>query len=66
MLLRDSRWRTWLRGRTPDRLHDRGYFVSKARDCGDHEWYVRNARTVACYHCVATGPTGVQHRQIDR
>ena len=46
-----SRWRRWVRERTPNALYDRGFVVPKVRDCGAHEWYKATAETDACYHC---------------
>jgi hypothetical protein len=67
--LRHSRWRTWLRGNTPDRLYDHGLVVPKARDCGDHEWYNHDNVTEHCYHCEAerskTAATGAAHEVAD-
>ena len=55
--LRHSRWRTWLRGNTPNFLFYRlGVVVPKARDCGDHEWYNSDNVVEHCYHCVAKRP----------
>lgn len=52
-----SRWRTWLRKRTPDVLYYRlGIAIPKARDCGDHEWYKSTEDRDACYHCEVTRP----------
>lgn len=49
-----SRWRTWVREHTPDRLYDRGLVIPKVKDCGDHEWYMSRADLDACYHCQVT------------
>jgi len=55
--LRHSRWRTWLRGHTPDLLFYRlDLAVPKARDCGDHEWYNADDVVERCYHCEAERP----------
>ena len=54
--VRNSRWRTWIRGNTPDRLYDRGFVVPKVRDCGKHEWYNSDDRVEHCYHCEAERP----------
>jgi hypothetical protein len=55
--LRHSRWRTWLRGNTPNVLYYRvGLAIPKARDCGWHEWYFQGDDVDACYHCLATRP----------
>jgi hypothetical protein len=52
--LRHSRWRTWLRVHTPNFIYYRlGVAVSKARDCGDHEWYNADGVIEHCYHCEA-------------
>ena len=52
--IRHSRWRTWLRQHTPDLLYDRlGLVVPKARDCGEHEWYIADGAVEHCYHCRA-------------
>jgi hypothetical protein len=50
MPLGKYRFRTWLRGNLPYALSDR--IPKGAEDCGDHDWYLRDARTEACYHCV--------------
>ncbi|MFI5261979.1 MAG: hypothetical protein ACHQZR_05460, partial [Candidatus Limnocylindrales bacterium] len=55
--LRHSRWRAWLRARTPAVLYVRlGLVVPKARDCGAHEWFDSADELDACYHCEATQP----------
>jgi len=56
--LRNSRWRTWLRVRTPDVLYYRlGLVIPKAVDCGAHDWHNNADGTDACYHCQAIRPT---------
>jgi hypothetical protein len=49
------RWRTWLRGRLPWALIDRG-IAAKAEDCGcaggEHYWYNVDGRRSGCYHCT--------------
>jgi len=52
--IRNARWRTWLRVRTPNALYDRGLVVPKARDCGRHEWHNSDDFVEACYHCDQT------------
>lgn len=54
--IRHSRWRAWIRARTPSWLYDRGLVVPKAWDCGAHQWHNRDAVLDACYHCEATRP----------
>ncbi len=57
-MIRQSRWRIWLRVHTRNVLYYRlGLVVPKARDCGDHGWYRQDAETEACYHCRVTRPT---------
>ena len=48
---RRSAWRTFIRGRTPDWLFDRGFVVDKVADCRDHEWYSHRGGVDHCYHC---------------
>lgn len=56
--LRNARWRTWLRVRTPDVLYYRlGLVVPKARDCRHHEWHHSANGVDACYHCEVTRST---------
>lgn len=55
--LRHSRWRAWLRVRTPNVPYDHGLVVPKARDCGLHEWHNAGEGIDACYHCIAIRPT---------
>lgn len=43
------RWRTWVRGRAPQRLTD--VLPKGADDCGAHEWYRADEETWRCYHC---------------
>lgn len=55
--IRNARWRTWLRIRTPSVLYHRfGFVVPKADDCGRHEWHNQDDRVDACYHCQQTRP----------
>jgi hypothetical protein len=55
--IRNARWRTWLRVRTPGVLYHRfGLIVPKAADCGRHEWHNQDAPVDACYHCRQTRP----------
>ncbi len=48
------RIRTWLRGYLPWVLIDLG-FAAKGEDCekagGEHEWYNKDGKQSACYHC---------------
>ena len=48
------RFRTWLRGHSPWALINLGVF-GKGADCeaagGDHEWYKKDDKHSACYHC---------------
>ncbi|HYK95594.1 MAG TPA: hypothetical protein VE011_07010 [Candidatus Dormibacteraeota bacterium] len=55
--IRNSRWRTWLRARTPSWLYDRGLVVPKSKDCGAHQWHTAGSGVEACYHCKATRGT---------
>lgn len=43
------RFRTWLRGHTPDVIAQR--IPKGSRACGAHEWHRRDEATDACYHC---------------
>jgi hypothetical protein len=52
--IRHSRWRTWLRGHTPN--YRVGFVIPKAQDCGDHEWYNADNQVEHCYHCQAERP----------
>lgn len=55
---RNSRWRTWIRARTPDLLYYRlGWVVPKARNCGNHDWYNDGDGLDGCYHCEVTRAT---------
>lgn len=55
--IRNARWRTWVRGRTPSVLYYRvGLRVPKVRDCGHHEWYNADNVNERCYHCEAERP----------
>jgi hypothetical protein len=53
------RWRTWLRGRLPGSLVERGV-AGKGEDCdkvgGQHWWYNRDGHNSACYHCKVVRP----------
>jgi hypothetical protein len=48
-------WRTWIRGRLPYVLIDRGLFPDKGEDCeavgARHAWYNQDDECSACYHC---------------
>lgn len=50
---RPSRWRTWLRARSPGVLAP---LLAKPADCGDHDWYVRSNAVDVCKHCLAERP----------
>jgi hypothetical protein len=54
--IRHSRWRTWIRARTPAALYDRGIVIPKARSCGAHDWYNAGDEGEHCYHCQAVRP----------
>lgn len=49
------RFRTWLRGYLPWSFIDAG-IAAKGLDCevkaGRHEWYKKDEKRSACYHCV--------------
>lgn len=53
------RWRTRLRQYLPWFLIDIGV-ANKGEDCekvgGQHEWYKKDERTSACYHCKVEKP----------
>ena len=53
------RWRTWLRGKLPWFLIDRG-IASKGADCeqagGKHWWHNKDDHNSACYHCEVERP----------
>jgi hypothetical protein len=64
--LRNSRWRAWLRVRTPDFSYYRlGVVIPKAEDCRDHEWHNQAEGVDACYHCEVTRVTPPEAPWLD-
>jgi hypothetical protein len=62
------RRRTWLRSRLPWFLIDLG-IARKGVDCeavgGEHEWYNKNGKESACYHCDVVRPGRLWERKDD-
>jgi hypothetical protein len=53
------RWRTWIRGKLPWILIERGV-AAKRPDCervgGEHWWYNHDDVSSGCYHCQVIRP----------